>query len=60
MVPGLSPQQVLINDPAVLQEPGLIESLSQVSLAGLRPLGSVGGNGFLLCQNPLLPMSLPT
>jgi hypothetical protein len=39
---------------------GLIESLSQVSLAGLRPLGSVGGNGFLLCQNPLLPMSLPT
>ena len=40
--------------------PGLIESLSQVSLAGLRPLGSVGGNGFLLCQNPLLPMSLPT
>jgi len=39
---------------------GLIESLSQASLALLRALGLVGGNGSLLCQNPLLLMPLPT
>ncbi len=39
---------------------GLIESPSQGRSAGLRPLGLVGGNGSLLCQNPLLPMPLPT
>ncbi len=44
----------------VLKAPGLIESLSQVPSAGLRPLGLVGGNGSLLCQKPLLSMALPT
>ena len=39
---------------------GLIESPSQVSSPRLRPLGLVGGNGSLLCQNPLLSMALPT
>jgi hypothetical protein len=41
-------------------EAGLIESLSHVHLAGLRLLGFVGGNGPLLCQNPLLKPPLPT
>ncbi len=44
----------------IIDATGLIESPSQVSSAGLRPLGLVGGNGSLLCQNPLLPMPLPT
>ena len=40
--------------------PGLIESPSQGRSPGLRPVVLVGGNGFLLCQTPFLPMPLAT
>jgi len=55
LVQGLAPDSVEM--PATA---GLIESPSQGRSPGLRPLVLVGGNGFLLCQTPFLPMPLAT